>query len=62
MAEWYENCFAYPEIKMNDNGCKALNTMDCKNKGKCKFYKSKEQYNKDKEIYDFINSIRRKEK
>lgn len=35
----YENCFAY----RNEKGCVALNEMLCKTKGKCSFYKPKNQ-------------------
>lgn len=56
--ESYESCFAYPEAKTYDSGCTILTEMLCKTKGKCNFFKTKEQYEKDKANYDFINSLK----
>lgn len=41
------DCFAY-EQKGYIGNCKALKDLYCA-KGKCAFYKTKEQYNKDRE-------------
>ena len=64
MSKWYENCFAYKkECTVGEvTECTALTEMLCKTKGKCKFYKSKEQYWKDRQIYNYINKVGKNDK
>lgn len=64
MSKWYENCFAYKKecTVWEVTECTALTEMLCKTKGKCKFYKSKEQYWKDRQIYNYINKAGKNDK
>ena len=41
-------CFAYDEDK---HKCKALINLYCECDGNCKFYKTREQYNAERELY-----------
>jgi len=43
-----EDCFAYRKEKEE---CNALNELDCKNEGKCKFYKTREQLKREQAKY-----------
>ena len=46
----YENCFARGE-----KNCKILSEFLCQKKGKCSFYKSKQQYHEDLKKYPLID-------
>lgn len=54
MDNKFRNCFAYGE-----NECSALTEMLCKTKGKCRFYKTQKQYDKEQLYYHWKKQIER---
>ena len=56
MEDWYKNCFAYENnaISVERERCIALTELLCKTKGKCPFFKTKEQHIKDKLKYSKV--------
>lgn len=55
MKNDFNKCFANGGEECN---CEILTEKLCKTKGRCKFFKTKEQYEKDKADYDFINQLK----
>jgi hypothetical protein len=53
----FRKCFA----NAGENSCEALSEKLCVTKGKCNFFKTREQFETDREKYDFINRIKKLE-
>lgn len=56
MANINKDCFGYNNS--TDNGCKVLKVLECKKK-ECPFFKTKEQYIKDKVRYEVADGTER---